>query len=161
MTTAAYVPRRLATSRFVEARGLRHHVLEWGDASSTQPPLLMFHGWMDVAASFQFVVDAFAADRHVLAVDWRGFGETGTPAVDTYYFTEYLGDLELVLDALFGADRAPVDLLGHSMGGNVTMLYAGVRSASGCASSSTSRASACRARSPRTRRAAWPNGWTT
>ena len=127
MTDAAYVPRRLATSRFVEARGLRHHVLEWGSASSTQPPLVMFHGWMDVAASFQFVVDAFAADRHVIAVDWRGFGETDTPPVDTYYFTEYLGDLELVLDALFGADRGQVDLLGHSMGGNVTMLYAGVR----------------------------------
>ncbi len=89
----------------------------------------MLHGWMDVAASFQFVVDALAEERHIVALDWRGFGASDTPAVDTYYFTDYLGDLELVLDALFGADRGPVDLLGHSMGGNVAMLYSGVRPA--------------------------------
>ena len=130
MSAAPYVPTRPSRSRFVEARGLRHHVLEWGDASSSsaeQPSLLMLHGWMDVAASFQFVVDGLAEDRHVLALDWRGFGASDTPAVDTYYFTEYLGDLELVLDALFGAERGPIDLLGHSMGGNVATLYAGVR----------------------------------
>ncbi|MEO7056709.1 MAG: alpha/beta hydrolase [Caldimonas sp.] len=130
MTPSPYVPKRQARSRFVEARGMRHHLLEWGDASldsSARPPLVMLHGWMDVAASFQFVVDALAADRHVLALDWRGFGASDTPAVDTYYFSEYLGDLELVLDALFGADRVAIDLLGHSMGGNVAMLYAGVR----------------------------------
>ena len=112
------------------ARGLRHHLLEWGDAgldSAGRPAVVMLHGWMDVAASFQFVVDALAEDRHVLALDWRGFGASDTPAADTYYFTEYLGDLEMVLDALFGVDRGQVDLLGHSMGGNIAMLYAGVR----------------------------------
>jgi pimeloyl-ACP methyl ester carboxylesterase len=130
MSVAPYLPRHEARSRFVEARGLRHHLLEWGSASATgpkQPPLVMLHGWMDVAASFQFVVDALSVDRHVLALDWRGFGASDTPQADTYFFAEYLGDLELVLDALFGADRAPVDLLGHSMGGNVAMLYSGVR----------------------------------
>jgi pimeloyl-ACP methyl ester carboxylesterase len=125
-----YRPRRVARSRFVEARGLSQHVLVWGDASldrPERPPIVMLHGWMDVAASFQFVVDAFAADRHVLALDWRGFGSSATPQADTYFFAEYLGDLELVLDALFGVERPAVDLLGHSMGGNVAMLYAGVR----------------------------------
>lgn len=92
-----------------------------------RPPLVMLHGWMDVAASFQFVVDALSVERHVLALDWRGFGGSDTPQADTYFFADYLGDLEQVLDALFGVDRAPIDLLGHSMGGNVAMLYAGVR----------------------------------
>src|SRR5664279_6278785 len=126
----AYQPRRVASSRFVEARGLRHHLLEWGDpslATPERPTLVMLHGWMDVAASFQFVVDALPSERHVLALDWRGFGASDTPAADTYFFPEYLGDLEIVLDALFGRERAPIDLLGHSMGGNVAMLYAGVR----------------------------------
>jgi len=130
MSAEPYRPRRHARSVFVEARGLRQHLLEWGDRSMTsanQPTLVMLHGWMDVAASFQFVVDAMREDRHVLALDWRGFGASDTPAVDTYYFTEYLGDLELVLDAVFGRDRGPIDLLGHSMGGNVAMLYSGVR----------------------------------
>jgi pimeloyl-ACP methyl ester carboxylesterase len=130
MPSDPYRPKRAPRSRFVEARGLGQHLLEWGDASlagSDRPSLVMLHGWMDVAASFQFVVDAFADERHILALDWRGFGASDTPAADTYYFTEYLGDLELVLDALFGIGRGPVDLLGHSMGGNVAMLYSGVR----------------------------------
>jgi len=130
MSTEPYHPRRPARSFFVTARGLRQHLLEWGDPSLTRddrPTLVMLHGWMDVAASFQFVVDALAEDRHVLALDWRGFGASDIPAADTYFFPEYLGDLELVLDELFGLARAPIDLLGHSMGGNVAMLYAGTR----------------------------------
>jgi len=127
-----YEPRRPASSRFITVRGLRTHLLEWGDAASAtaaRPTLLMLHGWMDVAASFQFVVDALPGDRHVLALDWRGFGLTDTPAADTYFFPDYLGDLDGALDALFGAETAPIDLLGHSMGGNVAMLYAGIRPA--------------------------------
>ena len=131
MTTAEpYRPRRKAQSRFVTARGLRQHVLVWGDAGldrAGRPPLVMLHGWMDVAASFQFVVDAFADERHVVALDWRGFGASETPQADTYFFAEYLGDLEIVLDTLFGVGRAPIDLAGHSMGGNVAMLYSGIR----------------------------------
>ena len=130
--THAYTARRAARSRFVSWRGLRHHVLEWGDASLVtpqRPPLLMLHGWMDVAASFQFVVDALPTERHVLAFDWRGFGLSDAPAADTYWFADYIGDLDGALDALFfdAAPDATIDLLGHSMGANVAMLYAGLR----------------------------------
>jgi len=123
-----YVPRRRASSEFIAVRGLRHHVLRWGDASLAtpeRPPLLMLHGWMDVAASFQFVVDALATERHVIAFDWRGFGLTDTPQSDTYWIPDYVGDLDRILDALLPG--TPVDLLGHSMGGNVVMIYAGLR----------------------------------
>ena len=121
-----YRPRRAARSTFVEARGLRHHARSWGDPSA--PPVVMVHGWMDVSASFQFVVDCLARDRHVLAPDWRGFGLTAGPAqADCYWFPDYLGDLDAVLEALL-PDRA-VDLVGHSMGGNVATIYAGVRPA--------------------------------
>jgi pimeloyl-ACP methyl ester carboxylesterase len=135
-TTDPYTVRRPSRSRFITVRGLRHHVLEWGDDSMVtpdRPPLLMQHGWMDVAASFQFVVDALPTDRHVLAFDWRGFGLTDSPATDTYWLPDYLGDLDAVLDQLFfGATpifprSTPIDLLGHSMGGNAVMLYAGLR----------------------------------
>lgn len=132
MSTDAYTVRRASRSRFIDVRGLRHHVLEWGDASMAtphRPPLLMQHGWMDVAASFQFVVDALRADRHVLAFDWRGFGLTDASAAGTYWTPDYLGDLDAALDALFcdAAADTPIDLLGHSMGANVVMLYAGLR----------------------------------
>lgn len=85
----------------------------------------MLHGWMDVGASFQFVVDALAETREVIAMDWRGFGLSETTGADCYWFPDYLGDLDALLDAI--SPDAPVDLLGHSMGGNVVMTYAGVR----------------------------------
>ena len=127
-----YQVKRPSRSRFITVRGLRHHVLEWGDASmasADRPPLLMQHGWMDVAASFQFVVDALRSDRHVLAFDWRGFGLTESSAADTYWLPDYLGDLDHALGLLCfdAAPGRPIDLLGHSMGGNAVMLYAGLR----------------------------------
>lgn len=134
MSESAYRPRRPGASRFVDVRGLRYHLVEWGDASmatETRPTLVMMHGWMDVGASFQFVVDALDAQgdgpRHVVAPDWRGFGLSDSGAVDAYWFPDYLGDLDALLDHV-SPDR-PVDLLGHSMGGNVVMSYAGVRPA--------------------------------
>jgi pimeloyl-ACP methyl ester carboxylesterase len=65
------------------------------------------------------------SDRPIVAIDWRGFGLTASPQTDSYYFADYLGDLDGLLDEL--APGQKVDLLGHSMGGNVVMLYAGVR----------------------------------
>ncbi len=130
MTAPALPARRASHSSFVPARGLRHHVLAWGDpgvVAPERPTLVLLHGWMDVAASFQFVVDALAAPRHVLALDWRGFGLTESPPVDAYWFADYLGDLDAVLDAVLPTPDAQIDLVGHSMGGNVAMMYAGVR----------------------------------
>jgi pimeloyl-ACP methyl ester carboxylesterase len=114
---------RPSRSRFLPLRGLRCHVREWGPVGA--PMVVMLHGWMDVGASFQFVVDALGDGWHVLAPDWRGFGLSDPGPGDCYWFPDYLADLEALLDALAGA--APVHLLGHSMGGNVAMLYAGVR----------------------------------
>ena len=129
MTTTPYVPRRAAHSRFIPARGLRYHVNLWGDADAVtreRPLLVWVHGWMDVGASLQFVVDAMRGDRVIAAPDWRGFGRTAAPPLaDSYWFPDYLGDLDALLDVL--SPQAPIDLAGHSMGGNVVMTYAGAR----------------------------------
>ncbi|MCG3188224.1 MAG: 2-succinyl-6-hydroxy-2,4-cyclohexadiene-1-carboxylate synthase [Burkholderiaceae bacterium] len=129
MTTTAYIARRSAHSRFIAVRGLRYHVNLWGDlaAVSRERPLLVWmHGWMDVGASLQFVVDALREARPIAAPDWRGFGRTAAPPLtDSYWFPDYLGDLDALLDAL--SPSLAVDLAGHSMGGNVVMTYASAR----------------------------------
>lgn len=124
-----YQARRPARSTFVTVRDCRYHLLEWGERRGGEPPLVLVHGWMDVGASWQFMVDALASDRWVIAPDWRGYGQTTTPGPrpDAYWFPDYLGDLDALLDQL--SPGQPVDLVGHSMGGNVAMMYAGVRSA--------------------------------
>ncbi len=125
MMAGMYAPRRPSRSDFVPVRNLRYHVLSWGEPCAGRAPLVLLHGWMDVAASWQFVVDALAQDRHVIAPDWRGFGRTGGGGADNYWMPDYLADLDWLLDHHAGDQR--VDLVGHSMGGNVAMAYAGVR----------------------------------
>ncbi len=154
-----YKEKRLFRSEFVPIRGLNYHIQIWqapqtdARAASAGPPqaraapsggsephavgsvgvpLVLLHGWMDVGASYQFMVDAFtdafAQGRSIIAPDWRGFGLTNCPgAPDNFWFGDYLADLDFLLDH-YASDQA-VDLVGHSMGGNVAMLYAGVRPA--------------------------------
>ena len=114
-----------STSEFVPLRGYRYHVRTWGTPRADTPPLVMVHGWMDVGASFQFVVDALRQERFIIAPDWRGYGLTTGPTTDNYWFPDYLADLDFLLDHYSPAQ--PVDLLGHSLGGNVVMIYAGSR----------------------------------
>jgi pimeloyl-ACP methyl ester carboxylesterase len=116
---------KASRSEFILVRGVRYHVRHWGDDQA--PRLFMLHGWMDVSASFQFVVDCFKRDWHVIAPDWRGFGLSASPGADSYWFPDYLGDLDAILRHY--SPQEPVNLLGHSMGGNVSCIYAGVRPA--------------------------------
>jgi pimeloyl-ACP methyl ester carboxylesterase len=129
-------------SEIVPVRGIDYHVLRWSPSEgadgaqnmvpqakpSPQPPLVMMHGWMDVGASFQFVADAFSMafrqGRTLIAPSWRGFGLSES-AQEHFWFPDYLADLEVLLDHY--APNTAVDLLGHSMGGNVVMMYAGIR----------------------------------
>ena len=86
----------------------------------------MLHGWMDVGASFQFLVDALVRDWFVIAPDWRGFGRSEW-CPDGYWFVDYLADLEALLDHYSPGEAARV--VGHSLGGNVACLFAGIRPA--------------------------------
>jgi len=120
-----YQARRPFRSEFVPIRNLDYHVQVWGEPGPDKTPLVMVHGWMDVAASYQFVVDAFSEDHYIIAPDWRGYGKTKVPKTDNYWVPDYLADLDFLLDHY--APDQPVNLVGHSMGGNVVMLYGGVR----------------------------------
>jgi pimeloyl-ACP methyl ester carboxylesterase len=120
-TEPRYEPRLLSRSTFVESGGLRLHVRLWGDPAAN--PLVLVHGAMDASITFQFLVDALQGDWFVVAPDLRGYGES--ERAPNYAFPDYLRDLEGVLDGFF-PDR-PVPLVGHSLGGNVVSVYAGVR----------------------------------
>jgi pimeloyl-ACP methyl ester carboxylesterase len=122
---APYRCRREARHETLRLRGLDIHVRRWGPAPSAErPPLYALHGWLDSGDTFQFLADEFAAERAVVALDWRGFGRSAW-APDGYAFSDYLADLDALLNLY--SPQAPAMLLGHSMGGNVACLYAGVR----------------------------------
>lgn len=117
----------LSRSEFVAVNGIRLHVRRWG--AEDAPVLFMLHGWMDVAASFQFVVDALGGDWQIIAPDMRGFGLSDWPVAQqgggSYWFHDYVADLDALLD--YYAPQGEVNLVGHSLGANVVCFYAGVR----------------------------------
>lgn len=104
-----------------DIRGVTYHVNEWGDASN--PLLVLLHGWGDCGSTFQFLVDALLEQRYIIAPDWRGFGKSNSRA-ESYWFPDYVADLDVLLEHY--QPGKPVTLLGHSMGGNVARLYAGI-----------------------------------
>jgi pimeloyl-ACP methyl ester carboxylesterase len=112
-------------SLFFDVRGLRYHVRHWQGKAGKK--IILLHGWMDVSASFQFLVDALTPDWDVYAPDWRGYGLTAWSGSDNYWFADYIGDLDALLERI--QPEAPVNLVGHSLGGNVGGLYAGIRPA--------------------------------
>ncbi len=108
---------------FLEVRGLRYHVRRWPNEGARK--LFLLHGWMDVSASFQFLADALQGEWDLYAPDWRGYGLTQWGKSDCYWFPDYIADLEFILENF--EPEKPVNLVGHSLGGNVACLYAGIR----------------------------------
>lgn len=118
----SYQARRAPQSETLELRGLTFQLYRW--PGEDPRPVVLVHGWGDTSETWQFVIDQLSPARSWLAIDMRGFGRTQRPD-DGYWFPDYLADLDALLDHL--SPDAPLDLVGHSMGGNIVMLYAGAR----------------------------------
>lgn len=118
----AYKPRRSSRVRFVDIRGLKYCVREWGERGA--PKVFLMHGMQDCSPTFQFMVDECRRDWHFIAIDWRGHGQSGW-APGGYWFFDYVADLDAFL--ALEAPNEKVTLVAHSLGGNVSNYYAGAR----------------------------------
>jgi len=108
--------------RIALANGLTYHVLEWGDPHA--PPLVLVHGFLDLAWGWDRVARRLATQFRVIAPDLRGHGDTDwVGAGGYYYFFDYVADLDELVARVGGS----IALVGHSMGGNVASYLAGVR----------------------------------
>lgn len=111
--------------KFVDSQGLPIHCLEWGEPAGE--PLVLVHGYLDIAQSWSPFVTALQKELGkslwIIAPDCRGHGDSGrVGAGGYYYFPDYVLDLDRVVRAL-GATQ--FRLIGHSMGGTISFLYAG------------------------------------
>jgi esterase len=110
----------IATSQFITVNGLRLHYLDFGN--STQPPLICIHGLSGNAHNFDGLAAHLTPHYHVISIDVRGRGDSQWGPADDYNQTSYNSDLATLIDQL---GFSHVTLIGTSMGGMITMLYAG------------------------------------
>jgi pimeloyl-ACP methyl ester carboxylesterase len=116
---ATHIPAR---SESLTVRGLRYNLRKWGRPDAR--PILFLHGTQDSSITFQFVVDQLRQDWCAVAPDWRGHGHSQWVR-QGYWLHELLADLDAIMDALFPSQSVP--LVGHSLGGNVAGVYAGLK----------------------------------
>ncbi len=107
-------------SRFYESQGLRLHYADWGNEEA--PPLILIHGGRDHCRSWDAIAEPLQPHFHVLAPDLRGHGDSDWTKGGSYALTEYVYDLTRLVKTI-GAPQ--VTMIGHSMGGMVSLIYAG------------------------------------
>ncbi|MEH6834647.1 MULTISPECIES: alpha/beta fold hydrolase [Falsihalocynthiibacter] len=86
--------------------------------SSALPPLLIVHGLFGSARNWGVIAKRLAEDRVVHTVDMRNHGES--PRYSSQSYMDMADDLAHVINDL----GAPMDVLGHSMGGKAAMVLA-------------------------------------
>lgn len=92
---------------------------ERGAGAPGAPTLVLVHGFSGAGLDFALVADELASDRRVVTLDQRGHGHsTKTGRLEGYSLEQLVADLAVVLETV---GDGPVDLLGHSMGGQVVM----------------------------------------
>ena len=114
---------KTSQSEFVTIRGLKLHCRRWGETDA--PLLFLLHGYQDESASWQFMVDALKEKWRIIAPDFRGYGLSDWSGSDSYWYPDYLADLDFILE-YFSPDL-PARIVGHSLGANIAAVYAGLR----------------------------------
>lgn len=105
-------------ANIVDAGEVRIATYERGvpHAMKDAPPVLLIHGWPEIAYSWKHQLPALAdAGYRAVAMDVRGFGHSDAPRdVGAYTIEKLVGDIEGVLGAL---GIREVVLCGHDWGG--------------------------------------------
>lgn len=109
------------TSRIFFSQRLRLHYVDWGNHGA--PPLVLVHGGRDHCRNWDWVARRLSKDWHVIAPDLRGHGDSEWSKSANYSMAGYVYDLAQLIHQL---KLAPVTLIGHSLGGTITVRYAGI-----------------------------------
>ena len=100
---------------------LRLHYVDWG--SEGAPPMLLVHGGRDHCRNWDWVAEAFRDEYHIIAPDLRGHGDSQWSMGGSYTMPEYVYDIAHLVDQ---KNMAPVTIVSHSLGGMISLQYAGL-----------------------------------
>ncbi len=109
------------TSGTFFSQRLRLHYVDWGNPKA--PPLLLVHGGRDHCRNWDFVAERLAGRYHVIAPDLRGHGDSQWAPGGSYPMASFIYDLAQLIETL---KLAPVTIIAHSLGGMISLRYAGV-----------------------------------
>ena len=85
--------------------------------------MILVHGGLDHARSWDWTARALRDDYHVYALDLRGHGNSAWAPGALYSVAEHVLDLSALADIVNGF---PIYIVGHSLGGIISLLYAGI-----------------------------------
>lgn len=108
-------------SHFFYSHRLKLQFWDWGQEG--KPPLVLVHGGLDHARNWDWVARDLQRDFHVYALDLRGHGNSAWAPGALYTVAEHVLDLSALLDIIGGF---PVYLIGHSLGGIISLAYSGI-----------------------------------
>jgi len=100
---------------------LRLHYVDWGNEDA--PPMLLVHGGQDHCRNWDWVAEALREEYHIIAPDLRGHGDSQWSVGGSYTMPEYIYDIAHLVDQ---KDMAPVTIISHSLGGMISLQYAGI-----------------------------------
>lgn len=109
------------TSHSFVSQRLRLNYLDWGNASA--PTLILVHGGRDHARSWDWIARALRRDWHIICPDLRGHGDSAWSPDGAYTMPYYICDLAQLIHQ---QDAAPVTIVAHSLGGAISLRYAGL-----------------------------------
>jgi len=109
-----------ACSKYIDSQRLRLHYRDWGNPDA--PPLLLLHGGFDHCRSWDWVAELLCKNYRVIAPDLRGHGDSDWASGNAYSMADYVYDMAELIEQL---DLAPLSIIGHSLGGAITLKYAG------------------------------------
>ena len=100
---------------------LRLHYLDWGNTDA--PSLLFIHGTHDQCHSWDWMAQSFRSSHHLIVPDLRGHGNSEWSRGSNYSWAEYVYDMAQLIRQ---RNLSPVVLVGHSLGGSLASIYAGI-----------------------------------
>jgi pimeloyl-ACP methyl ester carboxylesterase len=114
-------PTSSPTSHIYFSQRLRLHYVDWGNPGA--PPMLLLHGGRDHCRNWDWLAKRLRGEWHVIAPDLRGHGDSQWSLDGAYGMTGYIYDLAQIIHQ---QRLAPVTIIGHSLGGNIALRYAGI-----------------------------------
>jgi pimeloyl-ACP methyl ester carboxylesterase len=105
----------LGEPKIFDYHGVRINYYEAGQG----PPVILLHGFGASAYSWRFLGPALARDHRVLTIDLKGFGLSAKPEDGKYAISD---QADMVAEFIRTRDLRDLVVIGHSMGGGVTLM---------------------------------------